>query len=305
MARFQLSVKLHDVIFTEYLRGFEWLHGTEIDRKIILGYFTTEEIANMVWKKLWFVALNNHKKYQAKINRYITIEEDVPFTSLMCLSIDEVDVRSTVSRDQYYYFNIRQMADDIFYPIVGNNKIFVPLDKLDDYLTGIYLLNLGSVVKYPEDSEDESTRVEIKCEEELEASEEEPEAGPGYFSSLVSVASNIISKITGNYVTISLEEIPSHLEWVLDSTEVLDPKGNILIDVISEKTHPDGWTIRATVHEDYYRWIEVFEASHSLHGRVWRGAEDIENNTVKASSKNAYELFVANHPFSQFCAGDI
>jgi len=34
------------------------------------------------------------------------------------------------------------------------------------------------------------------------------------------------------------------------------------IGVETSKTHEDGWTITATVNEDWYEWINYFEAEH-------------------------------------------
>ena len=35
-----------------------------------------------------------------------------------------------------------------------------------------------------------------------------------------------------------------------------------------ERTHSDGWTIKGEIREDYYYWINEFEASHPVYGRV-------------------------------------
>ena len=41
-----------------------------------------------------------------------------------------------------------------------------------------------------------------------------------------------------------------------------------------EKTHESGWTITANIVEDYYAWINEFEATHPVYGSV-KGDFDI------------------------------
>lgn len=57
-------------------------------------------------------------------------------------------------------------------------------------------------------------------------------------------------------------------------------------------THESGWTISGEVHEDYYYWVNAFEATHPVYGEV-KG--DFES-TVEATSKEGYDHFIANHP---------
>lgn len=57
------------------------------------------------------------------------------------------------------------------------------------------------------------------------------------------------------------------------------------------RTHDDGWTITGEVHEDYYTWVNYFEATHPLLGLVWGDFEDL----VFASSEDAFRNFYANH----------
>lgn len=58
-----------------------------------------------------------------------------------------------------------------------------------------------------------------------------------------------------------------------------------------ERTHQDGWTISGCVHEDWYYWVNDFEAHHPVFGRVWGDFE----SEVFADSELAYVLFVENH----------
>lgn len=62
-----------------------------------------------------------------------------------------------------------------------------------------------------------------------------------------------------------------------------------------------GWTINATISEDYYRWINDFDAFHPVHGRVAGNFESI----VRASSEKAYEQFIKDHPYEEWDYGDI
>lgn len=34
------------------------------------------------------------------------------------------------------------------------------------------------------------------------------------------------------------------------------------------RTHIDGWTISGVIHEDWYYWVNEFEATHPVFGRV-------------------------------------
>ena len=53
-----------------------------------------------------------------------------------------------------------------------------------------------------------------------------------------------------------------------------------------------GWTIKGDVHEDYFEWVNEFEAFHPDFGRVWGDFE----NEVYADSEEAFEHFYENHP---------
>lgn len=66
-------------------------------------------------------------------------------------------------------------------------------------------------------------------------------------------------------------------------------------------THPSGWTVSGEIHEDWMEWVNEFEATHPVLGWV-RG--DFESE-VTASSQEAYEHFVANHPPHEWDYHDI
>ena len=60
---------------------------------------------------------------------------------------------------------------------------------------------------------------------------------------------------------------------------------------ICKKTHKSGWTIEGELHEDYFVWINEFNAVHDKYGRVWGDFE----NTVYADNEEGYNDFYKNH----------
>lgn len=62
-----------------------------------------------------------------------------------------------------------------------------------------------------------------------------------------------------------------------------------------------GWRIDGKVIEDYYEWVRDFEASHPEYGYVRGSYED----SIEASSKEAYDDFYKNHPPNEWDYGDI
>lgn len=62
-----------------------------------------------------------------------------------------------------------------------------------------------------------------------------------------------------------------------------------------------GWIIRGEIKEDYYKWVNEFEAFHLYYGKVWGDFE----GKVYASSEEAYEHFVENHPPTEWDYWDI
>lgn len=58
------------------------------------------------------------------------------------------------------------------------------------------------------------------------------------------------------------------------------------------KKHKSGWTISGEMHEDYYRWVNEFNAQHPELGSVWGNFEF----KVFATTEEAYQNFLANHP---------
>ena len=68
-----------------------------------------------------------------------------------------------------------------------------------------------------------------------------------------------------------------------------------------QKTHKTGWTIKANVKTDYYSWVNEFEASHPVLGRVWGDFEE----SVYADSEGAFNDFYKNYPPDKWDYGDI
>lgn len=54
----------------------------------------------------------------------------------------------------------------------------------------------------------------------------------------------------------------------------------------------DGWTITGEISEDYFEWVNYFEATHPIYGEVRGDYED----EIEATSKEAYEHFAKPHP---------
>lgn len=67
------------------------------------------------------------------------------------------------------------------------------------------------------------------------------------------------------------------------------------------KTHDDGWTITARVYEDYYYWINDFEAVHPKFGKVWGDFE----HEVYADSEEGFKDFYEKHTPEEWDYGDI
>lgn len=74
----------------------------------------------------------------------------------------------------------------------------------------------------------------------------------------------------------------------LNSSEVSD---NGYLNIIQEKTHSDGWTIKGKISEDYYYWVNEFEAIHPQFGRVFGNFE----NEVFADSEEGFNDFYEKH----------
>jgi hypothetical protein len=62
-----------------------------------------------------------------------------------------------------------------------------------------------------------------------------------------------------------------------------------------------GWKIEGEVHEDYYEWVNEFEAFHLDFGRVWGDFQ----GEVYADSEVGFEDFFKNHPPEEWDIQDI
>lgn len=67
------------------------------------------------------------------------------------------------------------------------------------------------------------------------------------------------------------------------------------------RTHPDGWTITGEVCEDWYTWVNDFEASHADYGVVWGDFEAV----VFATSEEGFRHFWRHHEPSAWDYHDI
>jgi len=70
-----------------------------------------------------------------------------------------------------------------------------------------------------------------------------------------------------------------------------DVKGRIFTPKKYTRTHPDGWTISGVVYSDWRDWVNEFEASHPVYGRVWGNFQ----NEVYADSEEGFAHFYENH----------
>ena len=70
---------------------------------------------------------------------------------------------------------------------------------------------------------------------------------------------------------------------------------------LQTRTHGSGWTITGEIHEDYYKWVNDFEATHPKFGKV---AGNFEKE-VTADSEEAFEDFWKNHQPDAWDYGDI
>lgn len=61
------------------------------------------------------------------------------------------------------------------------------------------------------------------------------------------------------------------------------------------------WTIIGNCIEDWFYWIDDFEAHHPTHGIIFGSF----NKNVYAESKECFENFVSSHHYEEWDAGDI
>ena len=63
-----------------------------------------------------------------------------------------------------------------------------------------------------------------------------------------------------------------------------------------------GWRITGAIHEDYYRWVNEFRAYHP--SKNWYVEGDFEDS-IRASSPEAFSDFLNHHPFEEWDYYDI
>jgi len=74
-----------------------------------------------------------------------------------------------------------------------------------------------------------------------------------------------------------------------------------LMTGVHTRTHKDGWKITGEIHEDYFVWVNEFEAVHPRFGRVWGDFE----KEVFADKVSGFKNFYNNHPPDDWDYGDI
>jgi hypothetical protein len=72
-------------------------------------------------------------------------------------------------------------------------------------------------------------------------------------------------------------------------------------DKIYTRTHESGWTICAEIKEDWFEWIDDFEASHPIYGKLY-GTFEYE---VFYETDDALDHFMKHHPFEEWDYYDI
>jgi len=70
---------------------------------------------------------------------------------------------------------------------------------------------------------------------------------------------------------------------------------------VHTKTHEDGWTITAELHEEYYVWVNAFDANHPIYGHVWGDFE----HEVYADTEEGFNNFYLTHCPEQWDYMDI
>jgi len=55
-------------------------------------------------------------------------------------------------------------------------------------------------------------------------------------------------------------------------------------------SHENGWTVEGEIHEDWFEWVNDFEAHHPDFGRVWGNFE----GAVYADSERAFDEFYSH-----------
>lgn len=62
-----------------------------------------------------------------------------------------------------------------------------------------------------------------------------------------------------------------------------------------------GWTVTGDICEDYYEWVNDFEATHPVYGKI---EGDFETE-VTAESQKALDHFLEHHPYDEWDYWDI
>ncbi len=67
------------------------------------------------------------------------------------------------------------------------------------------------------------------------------------------------------------------------------------------RAHKDGWTITGVIHEDFYEWVNDFNAHHPLYGKIKGNFE----HKVYATSEEGFTHFWKHHAPQAWDYGDI
>lgn len=87
----------------------------------------------------------------------------------------------------------------------------------------------------------------------------------------------------------------------LNPDEVCEGEYEVNSNKEYSRTHKDGWTIKGRIHEDYYEWVNDFEAIHPKFGKVWGDFE----SEVYADTEEGFKDFFDKHKPEEWDYGDI
>lgn len=101
----------------------------------------------------------------------------------------------------------------------------------------------------------------------------------------------MIKKVLGiDYLTNYLDETQGicSLAITLTAKSVTDQYD---VTGVFTRTHESGWTITGEVIEDYYHWVNDFEATHPIYGTVKGNFEEF----IEVDCEEGFKHFMEHH----------
>jgi hypothetical protein len=115
------------------------------------------------------------------------------------------------------------------------------------------------------------------------------------FKNLDALNSEILRRNTLDEANAAIKSVHKMQEESSIYVETFNP-GPHMANTLDPKEigeNKSGWTIDGPVYEDWFEWVNEFSAAHA-NGKWWVKG-DFESK-VEASSKEAYDDFIKNHP---------